>query len=127
MLADECKFLLVGQLSAIFSLNGDIFELVDKFIYLCSNISSTESDVTRHIDNAWTAIDWLINKTGYLPSYSRVSTIVCLHHLILNEVLKEKARWELDMWVRRAGQCLRIKEKLSYGQLLMDSPAGKST
>ena len=40
--------------------NGKPMKLVDKFIYLSSNISSTESDVSVCIDKVWTAIDKLM-------------------------------------------------------------------
>ena len=45
-------------------------KLVDQFIYVCSNISSTESTV--NMGKAWTLIDWLrtwksekINENSY--------------------------------------------------------------
>ena len=44
---------------AISALNGKPLKLVDPFIYLGSNISSTKSDVNNHIGKAWTAIDRL--------------------------------------------------------------------
>ena len=39
---------------------GKLLKLVDQFIYLSSNISSTESSVNIYIDKAWTAIKRLI-------------------------------------------------------------------
>ena len=47
------------QDSAIFSLNGKTLELVDRFIYLGSNILSTESDVIILLGKAWTSINRL--------------------------------------------------------------------
>ena len=41
------------------SLNYKPLELVDHFLYLDSNISSTESDVNISIEKAWIAIDRL--------------------------------------------------------------------
>ena len=48
-----------NQDNAISSLNGKPLKLVDQFIYLGSNISSTKSDVNICIGKAWTAIDSL--------------------------------------------------------------------
>ena len=39
--------------------SGESLELIDKFTYLGSNISSTESDVSIRLVKAWTAIDRL--------------------------------------------------------------------
>ena len=47
-----------NQDGVISSLNGKLLKLVDKLIYLSSNISSTEIDV--NIDKSWTAIDRLL-------------------------------------------------------------------
>ena len=43
-------------------LNGKPLELVDQFIYLGSNISSTEIDVDICIGKPWTAIDRLMTR-----------------------------------------------------------------
>ena len=42
-----------------FSLNSGSLKLEDKFMYLRSNISSTEKDINMQLAKAWTAIDWL--------------------------------------------------------------------
>ena len=38
-------------------LNGKPMKIIDQFIYVGSNISSTESDVDIHIGKAWTTIN----------------------------------------------------------------------
>ena len=55
------EFIIFNQDGAISLLNGKPLKLVDKFIYLGSNISSAESNVNIHISKAWTAIDRLMN------------------------------------------------------------------
>ena len=45
---------------AIFTLTCSPLKLVVKFIYLGSNISSTESDVNIYLEKAWTAISRLL-------------------------------------------------------------------
>ena len=51
-----CSFKREGAISI---LNSCPLKLVDKFTYLDSSMSSTESDVNLHQAKAWIAIDWL--------------------------------------------------------------------
>ena len=53
------SFLLLQLYPAISTLNDKPLKLVDYFIYLSSNISSSESDFNLRIGKAWTAIDSL--------------------------------------------------------------------
>ena len=48
-----------NQKGEISTLNRASLKLVDKFTYLCSSISSTESDVSMRLVKAWTVIDRL--------------------------------------------------------------------
>ena len=41
----------------ISTLNGGSLKFVDKFNYLGSSISSTENDISKQLEKAWTAID----------------------------------------------------------------------
>ena len=41
------------------TLNGSSLKLVDKFTYLGSNVSSTETDIDTRLTKAWTAINGL--------------------------------------------------------------------
>ena len=54
--SDETDIVCFNQDSAISSLIGKPLKLVDQFMYLSSNISSTESSVNMCLDKAWTAI-----------------------------------------------------------------------
>ena len=86
-------------------LSGKHLKLVDQLTYLGSNISFTESDVNICIAKALIAIDSISiiwksersdkNKTGFLPSWGCVGTIVWMPHLDANETHREKARWKL--------------------------------
>ena len=53
--------------------NGGPLKLIDKFMYLCSNVSSTESDVNLHQAKVRTAIDRLsiILKSGLSDKFKR--------------------------------------------------------
>ena len=90
-----------NQDGAIFSLNSKPQKLVDLFIYLGSNIASTESDINLRIGKACTAIDkssttWQSNLSDRIKrEFFRVSTTVWLHDLDSNKPPKEKATWEL--------------------------------
>ena len=57
--SDKTKFVSFNRDSAMSSLNDKPLKLVDQFIYLGSNISSTENDVNICIGRVWTAIDRL--------------------------------------------------------------------
>ena len=46
-----------NQRGNISTLNGNSLKLVDKFPYLGSSVSSSETDINRRLAKAWTAID----------------------------------------------------------------------
>ena len=48
-----------NQTGDISTLNGSSLKLVDKFTYLGSSVSSTETDINMRLAKAWTAIDRL--------------------------------------------------------------------
>ena len=48
-----------NQTGDISTLNGSSLKLVDKFTYLGSSVSSTETDIDTRLTKAWTAINWL--------------------------------------------------------------------
>ena len=56
--SDKTEFMCFNKDSVI-SLNDKPLKLVDQFIYLGSNISSTESNVNVCIDKGWTGINRL--------------------------------------------------------------------
>ena len=45
-----------NQRGDIFTLKGGPLKLVDKFTYLGSSVSSTETDINKWLAKAWTAI-----------------------------------------------------------------------
>ena len=55
--ADKTKYMCLNQRGDISTLNGSSLELVDKFTYLGSSISSTEKDINTRLAKAWTTID----------------------------------------------------------------------
>ena len=60
MLPDQTKFMCLNQDGTISLLVGKPLKLLDQFIYICCNISSTESNVNIYIDKASTSINRLM-------------------------------------------------------------------
>ena len=57
--ADKTEYMCFNQRGHISTLNGSSLKLVDKFPYLGSSVSSTETDINTRLTKAWTAIDRL--------------------------------------------------------------------
>ena len=57
--AHKTEYMCYNQTGDISTLDGTSLELVDKFTYLGSSVSSTEKDIDTWLTKAWTAIDWL--------------------------------------------------------------------
>ena len=53
------EYMCFNQTGDISTLNGSPLKLVDKFKYLGSNVSSTDTDINMRLAKAWTAIDRL--------------------------------------------------------------------
>ena len=59
MNANKTEYIYSKREEAITTLSGEHMKLVNKFTYLGSSISSTESDVHKGQAKVWTAIDRL--------------------------------------------------------------------
>ena len=57
--ADKLEYVCFNQRHNISTLNGSSLKLEDKFTYLGSSVSSTETDINMWLAKAWTAIDRL--------------------------------------------------------------------
>ena len=55
--ADKTEYMCFNQTGDISTLKGSCLKLVDKFTYLGSSVSSTETDINTLLAKAWTAID----------------------------------------------------------------------
>ena len=58
--AHKTEYMCFNQTGDIFTLNGSSLKLVDKFTYLGSSVSSTETDIDTRLTKAWTAINRLL-------------------------------------------------------------------
>ena len=55
----KTEYMCLNQTGDISTQNGSSMKLVDKFTYLGSSVSSTETDIDMWLAKAWTAIDRL--------------------------------------------------------------------
>ena len=81
--ADETEYMCFNQRDDIHTLNRGPLKLVDKFTYLGSSVSSTETDINTRLAKVWTNIDsqsviwksdnvnvlWIIYKDVFLPIF----------------------------------------------------------
>ena len=58
--AHKTEYMCFNQRSDISTLNGSSLKLVDKFTYLGSSVSSTETDINMRLAKEWTAINRLL-------------------------------------------------------------------
>ena len=59
MNANKTEYMYFNGEGDISTLNGNPLNIVDKFTYFNSSVSSTKSDVSIRLTKAWTAIDRL--------------------------------------------------------------------
>ena len=57
--AHKTEYMCYNQTGDIFTLDGTLLKLVDKFTYLGSSVESTEKDIDTRLTKAWTAINRL--------------------------------------------------------------------
>ena len=57
--AHKTEYMCFNQTNDIFKLNGGSLKLVDKFTYIGSSVSSTETDINTRLAKTWTTNDWL--------------------------------------------------------------------
>ena len=55
-LVSMSKYMCFNQTGDISTVNGSSLKLVDKFTYLGSSVSSTETEINMRLAKAWTAI-----------------------------------------------------------------------
>ena len=91
--AHKTEYMSFNQTGDISTLNGSSLKLVDKFTYLGSSVSSTETDIDTRLTKAWTAINKLSviwksdlndKMNQFLPSSDRVDTAIWMHYMDAN-------------------------------------------
>ena len=90
---DKMEYICFNQRGDISTLNGSSLKLVDKFTYLGSSVSSTETDIDIWLRKKWTAIDWLsvLWKSDltdkikqFFPSSGCIDTAIWMHYMDAN-------------------------------------------
>ena len=80
--ADKTEYMGFNQRGVISILNGSSLKLVDKFTYLGTSVSSTETDIHTRLAKAWTAIDsrlviWKSDLTDKIKLYKIILLYGC--------------------------------------------------
>ena len=82
--AHKTEYMCFNQTGDISTLNGSSLKLVDKFTYLGSSVSSTETDIDMRLTKAWAVIDrlsviWTSDLTDRMKrSFFRAATVSIL-------------------------------------------------
>ena len=96
-----------NQRGNISTLNDTSLKLVDKFIYLGSSVSSTETDINMRLVKAWTAIDslsvlWKSDLTDKIKySFFQAAVVLILLYGCTSWVLMKRMEKNLDGNYRR--------------------------
>ena len=88
---DKTEYICFNQRGDITTVNSGSLKLVDKFTYLGSSVSSTETGINMRLAKAWTANDklsviWKSDltdkmKRSFFPSTDRADTAVWMHYM----------------------------------------------
>ena len=98
--AQKTEYMCFNQTGDISTLNSSFLKLIDKFTYLGSSVSSTETDIDTRLTKAWTAINrlsviWKSDLTDkmkqFLPSSDRFDTVIWMHYMDANKTAGQKA------------------------------------
>ena len=98
-----------NQEGDISTLNGGSLKLVDKFLYLASSVSSTESDINMRLAKAWTVINrlsiiWKFDQSDkikqFLPSSGCINSTIWMQHMDADKAYWKKARQELHKYTK---------------------------
>ena len=87
--AHKTEYMCYNQTGDISTLDGTSLQLVDKFTYLGSSVSSTEKDIDTWLMKAWTAIDrlsiiWISDLTDKMKRSFFIDTAIWMHYLDAN-------------------------------------------
>ena len=106
----ETATCVLNEKRDISTLIGGFLELVDKFTYLGSSVSSTENEINVRLVKAWTAIDkisiiWKSDssdeiKHNILPSIGRVNSNIWMNHMDPDKAYRDKSRQEITRMLR---------------------------
>ena len=96
------EYMSFNQRRDISTLNGSSLNLVDKFTYLGSSVSSTETDINTWLAKAWTAIDrlsviWKSDQTDKMKhSFFQAAVVSILLYECTTWMLTKRMEKRLD-------------------------------
>ena len=103
--AHKTEYMCFNQTGDISTPNGCALKLVDKFTYLGSSVSSTETDIDTRLAKVWTAIDrlsvvWKSDLTNKMKrSFFQAAVVSILLYgcttWTLTKRMEKKTRWQL--------------------------------
>ena len=92
--ANKTEHMYFNQRGDISTLEGGPLKLVDKFTYLGSSVSSTDTDINTWLAKAWASIDWISViwksdltdkiKRSFFPTSGSVDTAIWMHYMDAN-------------------------------------------
>ena len=100
--AHKTEYMCFNQTGNISTLNGSSLKLVDKFTYLGSSVSSTDTDIDTQQAKAWTAIDrlsviWKSDLTDKMKhSFFQAAVVFILLHGCTKWTLTKRMEKKLD-------------------------------
>ena len=100
--AHKTKYMCYNQTGDISTLDGTSLKLVDKFTYLGSSVSSTETDIDTRLTKAWTAIDrlsiiWKSDLTDKMKrSFFQAAVVLILLYGCTTWTLTKRLKKKLD-------------------------------
>ena len=100
--AHKMEYMCFNQTGDISTLNGSTLKLVDKFNYLGSSVSSTETDIDTRLAKAWTAIDrlsviWQSDQTDKIKcSFFQAAMVLILLYGCTTWTLMKRMEKKLD-------------------------------
>ena len=97
--AHKTEYMCYNQTGDISTRDGTPLKLVDKFIYLGSNVSSTEKDIDTRLTKAWAAIDRLsiIWKSDLTDKMKRSF----FQAVVVSILLYGCTTWSLTKWLEK--------------------------
>ena len=100
--ADKTEYMCFNQRSDISTLNSSSLKLVDKFPYLGSAISSTETDINRRLAKEWPAIVrllfiWKSDRTDKIKrSFFQAAVVLLLLYGCITWTVTKRMKKKLD-------------------------------
>ena len=105
--AHKTEYMCFNQRGNISTLNSSSLKLVNKFTYLGSSVSSTETDINMQLAKAWTANDrlsviWKSNLTDKMKrSFFQAAVVSILQYGCTTWMLTKRMEKKLDCYYTR--------------------------